>query len=76
MRKARAQIVSTQKVLGVQTGSLTEPAAVDASNLPANLSCRMSKHSSRPSSPAAATKPCEGEMPNLLMPGECELKDS
>lgn len=59
-----------------ETKVLTEPAALAASKRPADLSCRMSKHSSRPSSPAAAMRPWEGETPNLLIPVDLEVKDS
>ena len=49
---------------------LTAPAEAAASNDPMELRCRRSKHSNMPSSPAQLKRPCTGEIPHALMPGD------
>ena len=48
----------------------TAPAAAAALRLPMEDLLRKSKHSRMPSSPAQPNKPCTGDRPQALMPGD------
>jgi hypothetical protein len=50
----------------------TAPAADAASRAPADLRWRRSKHSRRPSSPAAAKRPCAGHTAHAFTAGDCD----